>query len=299
MKRLLIFLLFFYSCSNQEEDLDDLKNLTWTQKEFTMNHEGLEREYILYKPKNFSENGPLVMMLHGYSSNNNNLLSYSKMNAIADQNGFMICYPQGAITYLTNQSHWNANLQMSDINDIDFLSDLVIEIQKQYKVSKENVFVAGMSNGGFMSYTLGCERSDIFKAVASVTGTMSGYDWENCSPEYKIPVMQISGTIDRTVPWDGTMNTAFGWGGAPHILEVMEFWSDLNACTKDELINFPDIDKSDNSTVSLTKKKGGSYNNEVWFYKIEGGGHDWPGAWGNKDINASEEIWKFFDSHIK
>jgi polyhydroxybutyrate depolymerase len=299
MKRLLIFLLFFYSCSNQEEDLDDLKNLTWTQKEFTMNHEGLEREYILYKPKNFSENGPLVMMLHGYSSNNNNLLSYSKMNAIADQNGFMICYPQGAITYLTNQSHWNANLQMSDVNDIDFLSDLVIEIQKQFKVSKENVFVAGMSNGGFMSYTLGCERSDIFKAVASVTGTMSGYDWENCSPEYKIPVMQISGTIDRTVPWDGTMNTAFGWGGAPHILDVMEFWSDLNACTKDELINIPDIDKSDNSTVSLTKKKGGSYNNEVWFYKIEGGGHDWPGAWGNKDIDASEEIWKFFDLHIK
>jgi polyhydroxybutyrate depolymerase len=299
MKRLLIFLLFFYSCSNQEEDLDDLKNPTWTQKEFTMNHEGLEREYILYKPKNFSENAPLMMMLHGYSSNNNNLLSYSKMNAIADQNGFMICYPQGAITYLTNQSHWNANLQMSDINDIDFLSDLVTEIQKQYKVSKENVFVAGMSNGGFMSYTLGCERSDIFKAVASVTGTMSGYDWENCSPEYKIPVMQISGTIDRTVPWDGTMNTAFGWGGAPHILEVMEFWSDLNTCTNDELINFPDIDKSDNSTVSLTKKKGGSYNNEVWFYKIEGGGHDWPGAWGNKDIDASEEIWKFFDSHIK
>jgi len=299
MKRLLIFLLFFYSCSNQEEDLDDLKNLTWTQKEFTMNHEGLEREYILYKPKNFSENGPLVMMLHGYSSNNNNLLSYSKMNAIADQNGFMICYPQGAITYLTNQSHWNANLQMSDVNDIDFLSDLVIEIQKQFKVSKENVFVAGMSNGGFMSYTLGCERSDIFKAVASVTGTMSGYDWENCSPEYKIPVMQISGTIDRTVPWDGTMNTAFGWGGAPHILDVMEFWSDLNACTKDELIKIPDIDKSDNSTVSLTKKKGGSYNNEVWFYKIEGGGHDWPGAWGNKDIDASEEIWKFFDLHIK
>lgn len=299
MKRLLIFLLFFYSCSNQEEDLDDLKNLTWTQKEFTMNHGGLEREYILYKPKNFSENGPLVMMLHGYSSNNNNLLSYSKMNAIADQNGFMICYPQGAITYLTNQSHWNANLQMSDVNDIDFLSDLVIEIQKQFKVSKENVFVAGMSNGGFMSYTLGCERSDIFKAVASVTGTMSGYDWENCSPEYKIPVMQISGTIDRTVPWDGTMNTAFGWGGAPHILDVMEFWSDLNACTKDELINIPDIDKSDNSTVSLTKKKGGSYNNEVWFYKIEGGGHDWPGAWGNKDIDASEEIWKFFDLHIK
>ena len=155
-----------------------------------------------------------------------------------------------------------------------------------------------MSNGGFMSYTLGCEKSDIFKAVASITGTMSGYDWQNCSPAYKIPILQMSGTNDRTVPWDGSMNTALGWGGAPHILDVMEFWSDLNACTQDEIIDFPDIDKSDYSTVSLTKKKGGSYNNEVWFYKVEGGGHDWPGAWGNQDINASEEIWKFFKTHI-
>jgi polyhydroxybutyrate depolymerase len=108
----------------------------------------------------------------------------------------------------------------------------------------------------------------------------------------------MSGTNDTTVPWDGSMNTFLGWGGAPHILDVMEFWSDLNACTQDEIIDFPDIDKSDYSTVSLTKKKGGSYNNEVWFYKVEGGGHDWPGAWGNQDINASEEIWKFFKKHI-
>ena len=67
----------------------------------------------------------------------------------------------------------------------------------------------------------------------------------------------MSGTSDTTVPWDGTMNTAYGWGGAPHILEVMEFWSDLNACVQDEVFNFPDIDTSDYSTVSLTKKKGG------------------------------------------
>ena len=136
-----------------------------------------------------------------------------------------------------------------------------------YKTNEDNTFVAGMSNGGFMSSTLGGEKSDIFKAVAPITGTMSGYDWQNCSPAYKIPILQMSGTNDRTVPWDGTMNTALGWGGAPHILDVMEFWSDLNACTQDEIIDFPDIDKSDYSTVSLTKKKGGSYNNEVWFYK--------------------------------
>ena len=28
---------------------------------------------------------------------------------------------------------------------------------------------------------------------------------------------------------------------------------------------------------------------DVRFYTVHGGGHDWPGAWGNMDINASEE----------
>jgi polyhydroxybutyrate depolymerase len=79
----------------------------------------------------------------------------------------------------------------------------------------------------------------------------------------------------------------------------MEFWSDLNACVQDEVFNFLDIDKTDYSTVYLTKKKGGSYNNEVWFYKVDGGGHDWPGSWGNGDINTSDEIWKFFKHHLK
>jgi polyhydroxybutyrate depolymerase len=294
------FFLLFFSCSNQEDDLDIIvDNPSWTQKEFTTNYGGLNRKYILYKPKSYSENAPLVFVLHGFGSNNKTILNYSQMNSIADQNGFMVCYPLGSTEPITGQTHWNANLQTS-VNDIGFLSFLALKIQEEYKTSFDNVFTAGMSNGGFMSYTLGCEKSDIFKAVASITGTMSGYDWNNCSPAYKIPVLQMSGTSDTVVPWDGTMNVPEwpAWAGAPHILEVMEFWSDLNACTQDEIIDFPDIDKSDYSTVSLTKKKGGSYNNEVWFYKVEGGGHDWPGAWGNQDINASEEIWKFFKKHI-
>jgi polyhydroxybutyrate depolymerase len=117
-------------------------------------------------------------MLHGFGSNMNNILAYSKMNDVADQNGFMICYPQGS-TLATGQAHWNANLQMSTVNDIDFLSFLAIKnSEKNLNLVLDNVFTAGMSNGGFMSYTLGCEKSDVFKAVASITGTMSGYRLE-------------------------------------------------------------------------------------------------------------------------
>ena len=83
------------------------------------------------------------------------------------------------------------------------------------------------------------------------------------------------------------------------IQKVMDFWADLSSTTKTEKIDFPDIESSDKSTASLTKRTDGINGNEVWFYTISGGGHDWPGSWGNKDISASQEIWKFFKKHLK
>jgi len=42
----------------------------------------------------------------------------------------------------------------------------------------------------------------------------------------------------------------------------------------------------------------GINNNEVWLYKVVNGGHEWPGAWGNMDINAGEEVWNFFSQYL-
>jgi len=297
-----IFLVFFsfllLSCTTTDLEADQISENSWTTKSFIYEFEGLNRRYILHRPKDLKDNSPLIFILHGFGSSATNIMSYSQMNLIADQNGFLVCYPQGS-TLPTGQSHWNANLEMSTVNDIDFLSELSNQLSITYKTNEENTFVAGMSNGGFMSYTLGCNKSNVFKAIASVTGTMSGKDWKNCYPVNKIPVLQISGTDDTTVPWDGSMSTSYGWGGAPHIKKVVEFWGDLNQCDQVEEFDFPDIDNSDKSTVSLTKRKGSSDGNEVWFYTVKGGGHDWPGSWGNKDMSASEEIWKFFKNHLK
>ncbi len=295
---LVFFSFFLLSCTTTDVEVDQISENSWTTKSFIYEFEGLNRRYILHRPKDLKDNSPLIFILHGFGSSATNIMSYSQMNLIADQNGFLVCYPQGS-TLPTGQSHWNANLEMSTVNDIDFLSELSNQLSITYKTNEENTFVAGMSNGGFMSYTLGCNKSNVFKAIASVTGTMSGKDWKNCYPVNKIPVLQISGTDDTTVPWDGSMSTSYGWGGAPHIKKVVEFWGDLNQCDQVEEFDFPDIDDSDKSTVSLTKRKGSSDGNEVWFYTVKGGGHDWPGSWGNKDMSASEEIWKFFKNHLK
>ena len=298
--KFLVFLLILisFSCEKNMEENNSTIEITYPY-DFFFDHNGVNRLYTLYKPDNLKEKAPLVFVLHGYTSNSTNIMNYSKMNDIADQNGFMVCYPQGTTNIYTGQTHWNANLkEMSSVTDSEFLTDLAKKLQAEFNLSEKNTFACGMSNGGFMSYTLGCERSDTFKAIASITGTMSGYDWNNCNPN-KVPVLQISGTNDMVVPMDGSMSSAGGWGGAPKIQDIMNYWGDINECTQTQTQNLPDSNKTDNSYVSIEKKVDCFNNNQVWFYTVYGGAHTWPGAWGNMDINASEEIWDFFNRYIE
>ena len=295
---LFLLVLISFSCEKNSEENNSTTEITYPY-DFFFDHNGVNRLYTLYKPDNLKEKAPLVFVLHGYTSNSTNIMNYSKMNDIADQNGFMVCYPQGTTNIYTGQTHWNANLkEMSSVTDSEFLTDLAKKLQAEFNLSEKNTFACGMSNGGFMSYTLGCERSDTFKAIASITGTMSGYDWNNCNPN-KVPVLQISGTNDMVVPMDGSMSSAGGWGGAPKIQDIMNYWGDINECTQIQTQNLPDSNKTDNSYVSIEKKVDCFNNNQVWFYTVYGGAHTWPGAWGNMDINASEEIWDFFSRYIE
>ena len=295
---LFLLILISFSCEKNTEENNSTIEITYPY-DFFFDHNGVNRLYTLYKPDNLKEKAPLVFVLHGYTSNSTNIMNYSKMNEIADQNGFMVCYPQGTTNIYTGQTHWNANLkEMSSVTDSEFLTDLAKKLQAEFNLSEKNTFACGMSNGGFMSYSLGCERSDTFKAIASITGTMSGYDWNNCNPN-KVPVLQISGTNDMVVPMDGSMSLAGGWGGAPKIQDIMNYWGDINECTQTQTQNLPDSNKTDNSYVSIEKKVDCFNNHQVWFYTVYGGAHTWPGAWGNMDINASEEIWDFFSRYIE
>mgnify|MGYP003321695012 FL=1 len=295
---LFLLILISFSCEKNTDENNSTIEITYPY-DFFFDHNGVNRLYTLYKPDNLKEKAPLVFVLHGYTSNSTNIMNYSKMNEIADQNGFMVCYPQGTTNIYTGQTHWNANLkEMSSVTDSEFLTDLAKKLQAEFNLSEKNTFACGMSNGGFMSYSLGCERSDTFKAIASITGTMSGYDWNNCNPN-KVPVLQISGTNDMVVPMDGSMSLAGGWGGAPKIQDIMNYWGDINECTQTQTQNLPDSNKTDNSYVSIEKKVDCFNNHQVWFYTVYGGAHTWPGAWGNMDINASEEIWDFFSRYIE
>ena len=88
ISNLLLIIIFLFGCGREEDQLNIEEN-DWTTKAFTFEFDGLDRSYILHKPKNFDKNSPLVFMLHGFGSSSMNIMSYSQMNLIADQNGFI------------------------------------------------------------------------------------------------------------------------------------------------------------------------------------------------------------------
>ena len=145
-----------------------------SQQYFTYNHNGINRDYIYYEPNNLNDDAPLVFVAHGYSSSAQNIMNYSGFNALANQYGFALCYPQGTADNWGN-NFWNVGYlftSSSTVDDVGFLTSLAQELQNNHNLSPTNTFMTGMSNGGELCYLIACESSGTFKAYAPVAGTI-------------------------------------------------------------------------------------------------------------------------------
>ena len=270
-------------------------NVCLAQSEFVFNHNGLERTYILDVPEGETVGLPLVLVLHGYVSSAQLIRSYSGWSDIAESGEAVICYPQGTADDF-GINHWNANLGISDTDDIGFVSELVEYLQESYELSADCTFSCGMSNGGFMSYTLACERPDLFRAIGSVTGNMSAYDQLNCDPSNVLPVIHLHGTLDPTVSYNQGVILEGPWSGGWGVEEVMDFWTGLMETTETTEEAMPNTVLLDLTTVDFIRHFGSPGGQEFHHYRVNGGLHDWFGAWGNQDIDSTELLWGFFAS---
>ena len=160
-----------------------------------------------------------------------------------------------------------------------------------------NTFVTGMSNGGEMCYLLACKHPEIFNATAPVAGMMLQPFFDDCHSIDPIPVFAVFGTNDDVTNFNGDLNNNDGWGAYPGIPFTINYWAEAIQYTSVQIDTLPDINKKDSSIVVSEKYLNAETETEVLFYKIINGGHDWPGSWGNMDINTSEEIWTFFEKY--
>jgi polyhydroxybutyrate depolymerase len=224
-------------------------------------------------------------------------MDYSEFNALADEFGFAVCYPQGIEDSFGN-TFFNVGYDFQNgetVDDIAFTQNLSDHLHANYSLNDNDVFATGLSNGGDFCYMLACQASQQFKAVAPVAGMILQDIMDDCNPENEVSIFEIHGTEDNVTYYDGDPNNIDNWGAYPSIPNTISFWTTLfglDVLTTDKL---PDTDPNDGSTISADKHSREESCTEVWLYTVEGGGHDWPGAFGNNDISATREIWNFFE----
>lgn len=265
------------------------------QTAHTLYFDDRERRYLLYVPDSYAPDqpAPLVLSLHGFSSNPTQQADYSQWNPVADAHGLIVAYPQGTGIPL----RWNSGLNLSGkvVDDVAFLNALIDHLGQSLCVDTTRVYATGLSNGGGMSNRLACELADRITAIGGVAGA---YALPNtCEPSRPVPVIAFHGTNDRIVPYEG--NEELG-AALPGVREWAAGWAARNGCA-DEPEALPEI-----GAVSGIEYIGCEANASVILYTIEGGGHTWPGGERqlafvvgstNRDINASEIMWDFFQQH--
>lgn len=266
-------------------------------RKFTMKHGGMEREYWLYLPSDIKPDAPLVILLHGYKAKAEGYRP--EMMTVAEENGFALCYPQGALDG-KGKTCWNVGYPFQKdlkTDDVDFLCTLARHLQKEHDLSRQNTFLTGMSNGGEMCYLMAYLRPDVFTAFAPIAGLSMEWSYRKFDAKKAVPLMEVHGTADKTSCWDGDPFNEGGWGAYLAVPQAVAYWAAQAKCTYEETVEFPLV----RNKVIMHRYMGGEpiWKDgpavEVRLYEVIGGKH----TWALNDMDTCREIWKFFSIYLR
>jgi len=236
---------------------------------------------------------PLLIVLHGLTQTGNGIMDITEFNTIAEDNGFIVCYPDG----LNNS--WNADMNSlnSEVDDLGFIEALAAYFENNYNTNSRMRYLTGFSNGGFLSHKIASESAMCFAAIATVSGNMSTTTAENFDPLYPTSVLHIHGTSDAIVPYNG------GGSTGASVDEAMMLWKNFLSCDAE-----PEMQAMPNPNVfDFSYPERYIYQNcngaALEHIKVVGGGHQWPGIETllgglgtiNMDFYSPQVIWDFLD----
>jgi polyhydroxybutyrate depolymerase len=299
-------LLLFSNCAKDPATpVEDVAKQTTE----TIEVDGLSRSYIQYLPQgwNIVTNLPVIFVLHGGTLGDpGKMLANVDYRKLADEEKFIAIYPAGV------ENNWNdgrpTDANLLGVDDVNFISSLIVKLATEYAVDEGAIFVTGGSNGGFMASRLGCELSSKIAAIAAVAATIEANSiYPNCNPENAVPALYIHGTLDKFVPIDGGEMTVGDGGFVVSHADAISKWLQINSITSAPIItNLPDI-ADDGTTITEARYLNSTTGVEVVSYVIENGGHSWPQGTGpnfpnlvgirSMDMDAKQVIWNFFTNH--
>ena len=253
----------------------------------TIEYDGLTREYSIYVPASYdgTTSFPLLFNFHGGGGVIASQIAIADMSPIADTANFIVVYPQARQDPSDGNSfNWIPKVP-GTFDDVPFISSLIDTIASSYQINQDRIYACGYSLGGDMCFELACKLNSRIAAIAPVARTMQANPDSFCFPVHPTGILSILGTDDTTSPYNGL--TYLGIEYYLSAAATHSYWATLNLCNPNATMNTvsPSVERYTWSTES-----GCAYVEEL---KVIGGGHDWPGSFGNMTIDASEEIWQF------
>ena len=309
-------MIVFISCENDDNPVEGGTLLL--DQEIRVG--SIERNYHIYLPEG-PENKPLVMLLHGNGGNFNQSIGKETSKApqqvwlsIAAQEGFMVVVPNGSLGP-SNSRGWNdcrTDAQGQTLSDdVVFLTSLLEQVKTDYNYDEKKVYVAGISNGGFMAQRLAQEIPEKITAFAAVIAAMS-INTECDTSMMPVSALIMNGTEDPIVPYDGGA-MAFNRGEVLATNEIVDYWLNRNGINENPVPTvIEDLNPNDGCKAMKYLYQNGRDNTEVALYKIVEGGHTEPSIEerfsnaflllvGNQngDFEMAQEIWAFFNGKTR
>jgi len=274
--------------------------------------DNLKRRHWIHVPAKYdaAKATPVVVALHGAAMDAKLMEAFTGLNKTADEHTFIAVYPNGtgpAGLLLT----WNAGMFPGDLNkndkadDVKYLGKVLDDVEGALNVDKKRIYVAGLSNGGMMSYRMASEMSERIAAIAPVAGTMAVEKYE---PKRPVPVLHIHGTKDLLVPFNGPDKKK----DIGKLLRFRSVDDSIQICVKANGCNEKSMDSEIEGMadkIKVTRKVYGEGKNgsEVVLYVLQDAGHVWPDSKlpvipamlgpSTRTISANVVIWDFFKKH--
>jgi len=255
---------------------------------------------------------PVVINYHGGGADARTQKWYTRMDAVADREGFIAVYPNGTGGLGTRLLTWNAGnccgiAALNRVDDVGFTLAVLDDLAYRTPVDATRIYATGLSNGSMMAYRLAAEAPERLAAVAGVAGAMT---LRRFKPGRSVPVMHIHSVDDERALYSGGLGPAFPMTNTrvfhSPVEEMMQKWIAHNDCAGTgrvvELATGKGADQGHSANrIAYGPCRDGS---EVVLWKMFGPGHVWPG--GQRDflplllgtssavIDANREIWRFF-----
>jgi poly(hydroxyalkanoate) depolymerase family esterase len=146
--------------------------------------DGTPQMFKIFIPSSYrSQSLPLIVMLHGAHQAPDDFSAGTGMNAVAEEEGYIVVYPEQAesANLLRCWNWFRPKDRARECGETAAIAALTREVMATYNVDDARVYVAGMSAGGAMAVNLAVTHPDLFAAVAIHSGVAFGVADEHVS----------------------------------------------------------------------------------------------------------------------